>query len=228
MTSSLLPLKARAFKESLLRRLDEGMSQLSALPVSSLALGLPPPPPAEIDPNDLAPQVEVDARLGRLLWKEHARLKEGRCFHVLSPESQLMAAVNPETGAVFIKEQVLNTGLKGWQLLRRPAAAFNAPSGYRHTTVTAVLWRFALFGAEGVRVLPAHYRSRPLTMRQLPLVSRELVPVRLVKLMQVLNRQACTWSELQAQTNLSDEQLNRDLAALYLARSLRVVEKPTH
>jgi hypothetical protein len=84
-----------------------------------------------------------------------------------------------------------------------------------------VLWRFALFGTEGSKALPRRYMHAPLTLRQLPNVARDLVPVRQVKLMQLLSRQACTFAELRTLTQLSDEQLSRDLAALYLARSLR-------
>ena len=185
------------------------------------------PSPELMEAEVWATPLEVDARLGRLLWKENARLKDGPCFHVINPDSQLMAILKPDTQAMYVKEEVVNSnGMKGWQLQRRPAAAFNAPPGYRRTTLPAVLWRFALFDPEGSKVLPKRYGVLPLALRQLPNLTRDMVPVRQVKLMQVLSRQACTFTELRNITQLSDEQLHRDLGALYLTGCLRTLGLP--
>jgi len=212
----------RASRDELRRRIDEELAQIGHIEVSSWMMSMSKSTPVPVDVTTLASPLEADARLGRLLWKENAKLKEGQCFHVLTPASQLMAVIKPATGVAYLKDPMPLDDLKGWQLLRRPAAAFNAPPGYRRTTVTAVLWRFALFGTEGNRVLPPRYRHLPLSLRQLPTVERDLVPVRQVKLMQFISRSPCTFAELQILTHLSEEQLSRDLGALYLARSLRL------
>lgn len=230
MRSSSLPPDTQVAREALRRRIDAELEQLGPIDLSSWMMGIanpPSTPPELLETETWATPLEVDARLGRLLWKENARLKEGACFHVLNPDSQLMALFKPDTEVVYVKERVANSnGMKGWQLQRRPAAAFNSPPGYRRTSMSAVLWRFALFDGEGNKVLPKRYTMLPLALRQLPNVARDLVPVRQVKLMQILSRQACTFAELRQLTQLSDEQLNRDLAALYLTRSLRPVGLP--
>lgn len=225
MNPSSLPPDALLAREALRRRIDAELEQIGPIDISSWMMGLSSTPaPAPVRHQDQwATLVEIEARLGRLLWKESAKLKEGQCFHVLTAGSQLMAVLKPDTGATYIKEQVLITEMKGWQLQRRPAAAFSSPPGYRRTTITAALWRFALFDLEGNKVLPGRYREVPLALRQLPAVERDMVPVRQVKLMQLISRKAYTFTELRALTQLSDEQLSRDLAALYLARSLRAV-----
>lgn len=226
MNPSSLPPETLVDREALRRRIDAELEQLGPIDLSSWMMGLanpPSTPPTAEEIETWATPLEVESRLGRLLWKENARLKDGQCFHVLNPDSQLMAVIKPDTEAVYIKERVVNVnGMKGWQLQRRPAAAFNAPPGYRRTTITATLWRFALFDGEGSKALPKRYLHVPLALRQLPNVARDLVPVRQVKLMQLLSRQACTFAELRTLTQLSDEQLSRDLAALYLTRSLRL------
>lgn len=228
MSPSSLPPDAQLAREALRRRIDAELEQIGPINVSSWMMGLSSKPaPAPVRHQDQwATLVEIEARLGRLLWKESAKLKEGQCFHVLTSTSQLVAVLKPETGATYLKEQVLITEMRGWQLQRRPAAAFSAPPGYRRTTITAALWRFALFDLEGNKVLPRRYREVPLVLRQLPAVERDMVPVRQVKLMQMISRKAYTFTELLALTQLSDEQLSRDLAALYLARSLRALGPP--
>lgn len=210
-------------RDELRRRIDDELARLGDIEVSSWMMGLPPsaqPTDAPGDDRPQASEVELDVELGHLLWRTGPRLEQPHCFHAIGPDGALVAVLRPETGIVFVRRFVASEDLPGLRLHRRPAGAANAPLGYRMTSIAALLWRFALFGANGDQALPDAYRQLPLHLRRTPPLPHELVAGRHFKLMHLLKEQNRSFAELQVLTNLSDAQLSRDLGALLLVGSL--------
>jgi len=216
------PIDHTASREELCRRIDDELARLGDIHVSSWMMAEAPP---EVEPDDgrpLASEVELDAALGGVFWRAREGLERVNCFHVIGPEGTLVAVLQPGAGPLYARARVARDDLAALTLHRRPVAAGTAPHGYRQTSFQAVLWRFALFGLDGMHALPNHYRQLPLRLRQLPPLDRGLVAGRHFKLMHLLLESGRTFTELQENTGLSDAQLSRDLAALRLVGSLTV------
>lgn len=213
----------RPTRDALRRRIDEELARLGDIKISSWMMALPSPPAAAHDPDDSRPQateLELDTALGGLLLQSGARLEPTHCFHVIGPDGALLAVLRPLNGLAFVRRVVAREALADLSLHRRPAGAGTAPLGYRHTSFAALLWRCALFGPHGERLLPDAYRQLPLRLVQPPQLARALVAGRHVKLMELLQAKDRTFTEVQAITGLSTTQLSRDLAALLLVGSL--------
>jgi hypothetical protein len=222
MNSAATPAQISATREALCRRIDDELTQLGDLKISSWMTALTPARPASgsDDGRAKASEVELDAALGGLFWRARAHLERTHCFHVIGPDGALVAVYTPKTGALSVRGRVAVDELAGLELHRRPIAAGTAPPDYRPTRIGAVLWRFALFGTDGDQALPAHYRQLPLKLNRLPSLDPQLVAGRHLKLMQLLHEGERTFHGLLEATGLSDSQLARDLAALLLVGCL--------
>lgn len=222
MPKPILPSDLSAARDALRRRIEDALASFGDIELSTWMTERPPAPaqPPLDDHRTQASEVEVDAELGRLLWQPGARLEPLHCVHVIGVDGTLVAVIRPACGTVFARTSIAQDDLPGLSLHRRPTGAGTAPVGYRHTSVAALLWRFALFGNQGDQALPDHYRQLPLRLHQLPPLEYALVAGRHFKLMELLRMKNRTFTELQTLTGLSTAQLRRDLAALRLVGSL--------
>lgn len=214
-----------AAREDLRRRIDGELARLGDIELSSWMMALPVAVAAEARGMDrCASEVDLDVTLAGLLLQARERLSPSHSIHVTGPDGTLVAVFQPATGAVYTRDGVDQTDLVALTWQRRPASAGTAPAGWRETSFSAVLWRFALFGPAGEQALPRHYRRARLRLRQLPPLDRSLVAGRHLKLMQLLHARDRSFMELQELTGLSEAQLCRDLAALMLVGSLMIAD----
>lgn len=222
MTPSSPPSLPAAAHAALRQRIDDELAQLAPVEVSSWMTALPETQEDWGDGRPGAGELELDAALGSLFWQARAHLAPGHCVQVLGPDGTLVAVRQAKTGLLFVRLWVALADLNGLALHRRPSAAGAAPQGYRQTNLSAALWRFAQFGKDGDRALPAASHTAPLRLGVLPPVDRSLVAVRHVKMMRMLQERPHTFAELLYRSGLSETQLTRDLAALLLVGSLIV------
>lgn len=201
-------------RDAVRQRIEAELARLSAFKISSYLMAEAPPAEEPDDGRPTATETEIDAALGAVLWQAPTPPGGDHCFHVTGPASTLVAVARPCRDTVCARVRVACDDLAGLVLHRRPAAAAAAPPGYRHTSLAAVLWRFALFGPDGHQTLPRHYRQLPLRLVAPPALDRSLVSGRHVKLMQLFAQRDHSFPELREITGLSDAQLCRDLGAL--------------
>jgi hypothetical protein len=202
------------------QRIETEMARLSAFDISSYLIAEAPPAEEPDDGRPKASEVDIDAALGAMLWRARAQFEGGHCFHVTGPASTLVGVACPRSGVVGARPRVAQDDLAALVLHRRPGAAGHAPPGYRQTSAAAVMWRFALFGADGPQTLPKHYRQFALRLVAPPPLDRSLVSGRHVKLMQLFAQRDHSFAELREITGLSETQLCRDLGALVVTGCL--------
>lgn len=207
-------------RTELRRRIDAELAEMSDIPVSSYLIAETPSDEIPQPHGPLASEVELDAAIGRLLWRAGDRLEQSPCFHVNGPDSTLIAVACTPSGRISLRPTCEWEHLEQLTLTARPAAAAVSPPGYRESHRNVALWRFALFGRQGGETLPRHYRLLPLRLRAKPDLDRSLVAGRHGKLMRLLKDHSRTFRELRELTGLSDAQLSRDLGALALLRCI--------
>lgn len=210
----------QADREALRQRIDAELAEIGPIQLSSWMMAEPPAPAVLEDGRVPATEVELDAALGALVWRARGQLQASHSYHVIGPDSALVAVLMPGTGTVAARQKVGQDELDLLELHRRPVAAGKPPPDYRQTDIHSVLWRFALFGVHHDEALPSAYRQLPLRLHQAPPLDRTMVAGRHFKLMRLLHEKSHTFDELQFHTGLSEHQLHRDLAALHLVGSI--------
>lgn len=212
-------------REELCRRIDQELAALDQLATNSWLWRAPETVVPE-DERPLASATDVEATIGGFLWLERDEIKGKACLHVFGA-GKLLAIVSPRTARVAVRMAVAQADLGTLVGEKRPESASGAPPGFREVPAVRLLWRFALHGPAGASVLPARYLSQPITLRRLPAIEADMMPTRMIALLQLINRAPLRFDDLLGVSGLSREQLVRDLTALFLARSISTQEATT-
>lgn len=139
-----------------------------------------------------------------------------RIYHVVGG-GRLLAVID-RSGEIGLLPGVTAEQLDRGQWLARPSSAAYIPVNFQRTTISEVLWSFALRTQDDL--LPAHYRSKPLYYRRPPKLDQRLLGDEHLLVMRELFLSPGRFDELQQRTGLSAERLARALAALYLTGSI--------
>jgi hypothetical protein len=139
-----------------------------------------------------------------------------RIYHVVGG-GRLLAVID-RTGDIGLMPGVKVEHLDRGQWLARPSSAAFIPANFQLTTISEVLWSFALRAQDDL--LPAHYRSKPLYFRRPPKLDQRLLGDEHLLVMRELFLSPARFAELQQRTGLNAERLARALAALYLTGSI--------
>ena len=139
-----------------------------------------------------------------------------RIYHVVGG-GRLLAVID-RTGEIGLMPGVKAEQLDRGQWLARPVSAAYIPANFQRTTISEVLWSFALRTQDDL--LPAHYRSKPLYYRRPPKLDQRLLGDEHLLVMRELFLSPARFTELQQRTGLDAERLARALAALYLTGSI--------
>jgi hypothetical protein len=122
------------------------------------------------------------------------------------------------TGAIGLMPGAKVEQLDRGQWLARPSSAAFIPPNFQLTTISEVLWSFALRAQDDL--LPEHYRTAPLYFRRPPKLDQRLLGDEHLLVMRELFRTPARFAELQQRTALGGERLARALAALYLTGAI--------
>lgn len=152
--------------------------------------------------------------LAASILKHQTALGSG-AFHV-QLEGRLIAAVDmrgaigilPTAGPLDFEEAV-------WH--RRPESA-GLPESFLRTDLSQIMWQYAMRTQR--IVLPPHYREKLLFFRRPPRLSQRVLKDSHLLLLRELAGSPGTFEELQQRTGLVDQQLARELQALYLVGSI--------
>jgi hypothetical protein len=139
-----------------------------------------------------------------------------RIYHVVGG-GRLLAVID-RTGAIGLMPGAKVEQLDRGQWLARPSSAAFIPPNFQLTTISEVLWSFALRAQDDL--LPEHYRTAPLYFRRPPKLDQRLLGDEHLLVMRELFRTPARFAELQQRTALGGERLARALAALYLTGAI--------
>lgn len=164
--------------------------------------------------------------LASQILEQEAGLARGT-YHVIAQQG-LLAIVNLQGDAsVLSTVGAADFERAVWET--RPASDEPLPAGFVRTTLSHLMWQYAL--RTGRDVLPARYRSCTLYFRRPPRLPHRLLRDSHLLLMRELAMGSATMEQLQRRTKLAPALLQRDLGALYLVGSItsnpqRVVWSP--
>lgn len=139
-----------------------------------------------------------------------------RIYHVVGG-GRLLAVID-RTGEIGLAPGVTAEQLDRGQWLARPLAAAYIPANFQRTTISEVLWSFALRTQEDL--LPPRYRSKPLYYRRPPKLDQRLLGDEHLLVMRELFLSPAHFDDLQQRTGLAAPRLARALTALYLTGSI--------
>lgn len=151
---------------------------------------------------------------GRILENE-AALGAG-IYHV-SHEGVLLAVVNLQ-GEIGVSAKARPDDFEDAVWSRRPAAAAGIPPGFVRTSLSQLMWQYALRTRQDV--LPRRYRSGLLYFRRPPRLPHNMLKDSHLLLIRELSQAPTSFEALQQRTGMASTALARDLAALYLVGSV--------
>lgn len=151
---------------------------------------------------------------GRLIAAEHSLAGQD---HELVAGGRLLAVVL-RTGDVALMPGLTVAELDDASWRSGPAAAAFIPPSFQRTTISELVWSFAL--RSEADLLPARYRSSPIYFRRPPKVAHALVGDEHLRVSRELALGPASFAELEDRTGLESTTLARALAALYLSGSI--------
>ncbi|MBI2769876.1 MAG: hypothetical protein HYX47_09650 [Burkholderiales bacterium] len=137
-------------------------------------------------------------------------------YHVTS-NGALIAVVNMK-GDLGVLPSAGPTDFDAAMWIRRPSAATDVPESFVRTTLSQLMWQYALRTTRDV--LPGRYRNTPIYFRRPPRISQRLITDAHLLVVRELATAPGTFEELQQRTGLGAPQLARNLSALYLVGSI--------
>jgi hypothetical protein len=152
--------------------------------------------------------------LGSVLVERQAELKKG-IHHVLDAHGKLLAVVNLMKWTVALLPNVRPIDFDNANWAQRPNMAADIPAGFTVTSVTQLMWTYAVRTTQDV--LPARYRRDMVYLRMLPQLPAGLLQDEHLVTLRALSTAPAKFAGLLATTQLSSTVLARSLAALYFA-----------
>ena len=139
-----------------------------------------------------------------------------RVYHI--QRGGLLLAVIDRTGAIGLLPGVTVEHLEGAHWLGRPSSAAFIPPSFQRTTISELLWTYALRARTDL--LPQRYRSGLLYFRRPPRIDQRQLGDDHLLVMRELCVGPATFDALQRKTGMDPTQLARTLGALYLTGSI--------
>ena len=153
--------------------------------------------------------------LAASVLEQHAALGSG-AFHVFQGP-QLIAVVNLRGDAgVLASASAAHFDEAIWR--RCPQANPFIPEQFVRVSLSELMWQFAMRSSQDL--LPPHYRSGLLYFRRPPRLPQRMMRDSHLLLLRELATGCGTMEELQNRTGMTEEQIARDLAALYLVGAI--------
>jgi hypothetical protein len=144
-------------------------------------------------------------------------LDGGHTFHLIR-NGVLDAVVDVPLRRIAMRDGLRPMDLDDAAWQRRPSTAHSPPEGFSEWMIEEVEWIFAMHCKQFV--LPARYQRMPIYLRRLPRVRAGMLYPRHNRLLQWLGDKPCTYEFLTSVWQDGNEQLMRDLYALYLCRAI--------
>lgn len=152
------------------------------------------------------------------LWDSRDQPR-GRPIHVRSDHT-LLAVLDTNKLTVAIRVNAQLTDLIHLNTVFMPQSAADAPVGFVTQPLWDVLWHFGVTDPAASMLVPGDIASRKIHMRRLPLITPGLLEVRHTLILRELSRQDLTFEQLCALAPTPASVLCKDIAALYLTRSI--------
>ncbi|MEP6792257.1 MAG: hypothetical protein ABI907_12860 [Ramlibacter sp.] len=137
-------------------------------------------------------------------------------YHV-SINGALIAVVNMK-GDIGLLPSAGPTDFDQAMWTRRPSGATDIPESFLRTTLSQLMWQYALRTTRDV--LPARYRTAVVYFRRPPRISQRLITDAHLLVVRELAAAPGNFQDLQQRTGLGAAQLARNLSALYLVGSI--------